>query len=370
MPSSVEVHILGANRGESIILKLPNGGWGVVDCFCPQLNQPETNSTVRFLRQRQIRELEFFCLTHPHDDHVRGASYIANNFRIKRFWTFGGFTPHQLIERVCAVLQFSAASSHNSQDIQALANDLVETFRTFRLKLAGGETEIVRLVLGLQLWEERINGTLLRVFALGPSGRASAEYEDQLKTCFDEANPRQVRIDRLPRINHNLISSGLLIEFGAFRAVLGGDILAQGWEEALAWRATELRFESDVVKVSHHGSTNGYCPLLWENHLSPRRRAVAVVTAFSSQHLPRPEGLQHIQAHAKSVFTPSISTLRARARANANVFDEFPAEARILLQQVFTSARPYGVSSQGMCSVRFEEGQELQITCSGDASVL
>lgn len=67
----LEVHVLGAGRGESIVLRLPDGGWGVVDCCASSSSDESKNSTLEFLRSRNIKELEFLCLTHPHDDHYK-----------------------------------------------------------------------------------------------------------------------------------------------------------------------------------------------------------------------------------------------------------------------------------------------------------
>lgn len=33
--NTLTVHVIGSGKGESIILQMPNGEWGVVDCYAP-----------------------------------------------------------------------------------------------------------------------------------------------------------------------------------------------------------------------------------------------------------------------------------------------------------------------------------------------
>jgi len=68
--SNLVIHVIGSGAiGESIVVQLPNGNWGVVDCYASSLPNLETNFTLQFLLNQQIQHLEFLCLTHPHNDH-------------------------------------------------------------------------------------------------------------------------------------------------------------------------------------------------------------------------------------------------------------------------------------------------------------
>src|SRR5438128_1286735 len=83
--SGLELHVLGGGEGESIILRCPDGHWGVIDCFNPS-TKVEDNPTVNFLVNRGVQELAFACVTHPHSDHYRGMHEVVRKFRPKRFW--------------------------------------------------------------------------------------------------------------------------------------------------------------------------------------------------------------------------------------------------------------------------------------------
>src|SRR5437764_754157 len=92
----VRIYVFGSTEGESIVLHLPNGKWGAVDSFAPSLNDPTTNPAYRLMRQKKVTELEFLCLTHPHDDHFRGMSQLLKGFSVRQFWTFIGPDPQDV----------------------------------------------------------------------------------------------------------------------------------------------------------------------------------------------------------------------------------------------------------------------------------
>ncbi len=83
----LEIHLFGATKGESIVLRLPDGRWGVVDCYASSIDRPETNPAIRLLRERSVSELAFLCLTHAHDDHFSGMSHLIREFRPREFWS-------------------------------------------------------------------------------------------------------------------------------------------------------------------------------------------------------------------------------------------------------------------------------------------
>ena len=130
------------------------------------------------------------------------------------------------------------------------------------------------------------------------------------------------------------------------------------------------------VKVSHHGSTTGYCRDLWENHLSPRRSAVAVITAYTKQRLPRKEGLDHIKAWANWVFTTSkaaikcVPNLAGGATSRKSVFRRLAPAVVTALEATFSSARLKSTHPQGICSFIFDDQGNFEHQLSGDATEL
>jgi hypothetical protein len=100
MPANLTIHVIGSGFGETIVICLPNGKVGVIDCYSPDLalKNPEERATrnpiVRFLRTSlAVDRLAFLALTHPHEDHGRGLSHILSEYkdRIDEVWIFDAF---------------------------------------------------------------------------------------------------------------------------------------------------------------------------------------------------------------------------------------------------------------------------------------
>jgi hypothetical protein len=98
------------------------------------------------------------------------------------------------------------------------------------------------------------------------------------------------------------------VRFGQTRIILGGDVDSGGWRDAIA-QVGPAELASDAVKLSHHGSTNGYCEGLW-SHFASRVRPIGVVTAYAAQDLPRRVALDHISPHLSSLLTTCVTALR------------------------------------------------------------
>ena len=76
---------------------------------------------------------------------------------------------------------------------------------------------------------------------------------------------------------HNEVSAALVVRYGKTTLVLGGDVESLGWTRALALlKRLNLGVAAHFVKVSHHGSTNGYCPELWQLFSADRRPLACV----------------------------------------------------------------------------------------------
>ena len=92
----LSIHVISSGVGESLFVGLPNGKWGVIDCYASNLADPSSNHTLNFLRSQDVVSLEFLCLTHPHYDHYRGFRQLFEKFDIRYFWRFGAFISRDL----------------------------------------------------------------------------------------------------------------------------------------------------------------------------------------------------------------------------------------------------------------------------------
>jgi beta-lactamase superfamily II metal-dependent hydrolase len=292
----LEIHVLGAGKGESIVLRCPGGEWGVVDCYAPSLEDCSTNPTLQFLKQQGVSELEFLCLTHPHDDHFRGMSQLLEHLTVKHFWRFAGLAGRDL-KRLAQVFHVDAERSGVSE-LAGNASDFVKTMSLIQQKRSASQLRQKTVSGYQQLFPIPAgNSEPFQIWSFAPSGNQLASYEEALASCFTADGRFR---SPLPQAHHNSVSVGLLIRFGDTRIVLGGDIDPSGWRDALD-EIQEDQFFVDAVKVSHHGSVTGYAPGLWEV-FSAKRKPIAVIVPYRRFRLPKAEAIKHIRPHVSKIM--------------------------------------------------------------------
>jgi hypothetical protein len=287
---------LGAAKGESIVLQLPNGLWGVVDCYARSLIHPNTNPTLKFLRECGVEKLEFLCLTHPHDDHYRGMSQILREFPVEYFWHCGAQSAAHFKKLV--IYFRKEAIKTGDQDAIDDVDEYIRIWLEAGRKREAGTTRFKESRPATQLYPVPLDpDASLQIWGLAPSGDQTYDYHKAFATCVDDQ--RRFRA-RLPHSHHNRISVGLRIKFGTTRIILGGDVEKPGWLDVMK-DARDADLAAHVVKVSHHGSENGYCDGLWPR-FSAQGKPHALVTSYALHDLPRLRALEHIGEYAQSIL--------------------------------------------------------------------
>jgi beta-lactamase superfamily II metal-dependent hydrolase len=110
-------------------------------------------------------------------------------------------------------------------------------------------------------------------------------------------------------LDQNNESVGVVIEFGRFRALFTGDSEV---EELGHWLAADSLPRMTVVKLAHHGSSNGTTPA-WARRLRPRVALVSVGEGNSYGH-PSPAAIRSWCAAGSRVYrTDQSGSLLVRA---------------------------------------------------------
>ena len=329
------IHVIGAGKGESILLELPNGEWGVVDCFSPSLTKKHLNQTLRLLADFDVTRLCFICLTHPHEDHFRGITHLLEAYRenIKEFWVF----PARYIRKVIVHLLTVAHGAEGRLVENTSVAELVEMFRVVedekRIRIR--RTEDFKLLYDC-LVEVGSKDIPLQIFSLAPSGNLANRYQREI----DELNVTVADTDQVVKTyqRHNLISSVLLVKYGETKIILGGDAEKESWDYILK---DEIRIKNEslkceLVKVSHHGSKSGMTENLWET-LSPDGKCYAVLTPFKSQRLPSREAVEKIFHHTQALFSTALDATTVATRTMEDMLSEYRLQQ--VLKQSSAAAR-------------------------------
>lgn len=287
-PESLEIHVLGAGKGESIILNWPGDHWGVVDCYAPTLKDHTTNPTLQFLRDRGVKDLEFVCLTHPHDDHFRGMSQLLEQLKVKNFWRFPTVSARDL--RLLAKSMVVDAARGDVEERKENANDFVRTMSIVNERRKNKEICQMMVTGHQQLYPVPFEQSAkFQIWSFAPHGNQLGKYEQALSASF---TTDEKLLPNPPRVSHNDVSVGLLVMFGNTRIMLGGDVEQAAWADICPQHYRE-HFFVDAIKVPHHGSETGFIPDLW-GKLAGRKKPIAVIAPYRRFCLPKPNALRHI----------------------------------------------------------------------------
>lgn len=324
-PNALAIHIIGPGLGESIVVEFPNRQVGVIDAYSSDLQATGTeairdaNPTFRFLDEvLKPKELQFLAYTHPHEDHGRGFRQILTAYsgRIRELWLFDSWDSHALGDyfTVCA-------KNDERLPIERALNEVAGTFcREFLHTCEAVHSEF-----------DRYPGVLLRefnkysafkidnedVFAhiLGPHPNELRHHRKQMAASLKRAiNPATLEMPKdweSKDVNANEFSPAILLVYGTTSVMLGGDMESNGWQRILNEQslASETRppLAVTLLKVSHHGSSNGYCAGIY-GQFARRRPFLAVLTPFKKgRPLPEVAGLTTLSGFASQILCTNLN---------------------------------------------------------------
>lgn len=351
---SLEVHVLGAGKGESIVIKLPNGVWGVVDCYASSASDPLSNPTISFLKSKGVEQLEFLCLTHPHDDHFFGMTTLLDQFKPKEFWRACCLSPEHV--KILAKYYQIAGIAEGNDQFTSSSKELVRIYAQVRAKAKMQEIKVKRAQSLMTLYPDPAAMTgEFQIDCIGPSGSEIERYEGAVWTCINE---KDEIVESLPRSLHNKVSLVLKLVYGETCVLLGGDLEKSGWQEVIKeYGAGKLA--ACAVKVSHHGSPNGYCDGLWR-YFAANGKPVAIIAPSRSHRLPTPEALKQIREFAEAVYV--TCQFDGCDLAEAVSHPTTPIESRLAMRNEFaTTPKATSTIQVGLCSMKFDKNGHVDV---------
>jgi beta-lactamase superfamily II metal-dependent hydrolase len=356
------MHVLGSGKGESIVLQLPTGEWGVVDCYTSELQDPDANPTVQLLQAEGVRELAFVCLTHPHDDHFRGLNHLLDpsRFHVREFWRF--CLAKNDFQAVVERQRAEAVLDEDQRAIEGNDNLLQTLLLVGKLTTRKPQPLVPRQApRDLPLYPDRgaPDRPPCTIRAVAPSNLCEFEYGQAVLNGMTGTGPMPTR--------HNAISLALLIEYGKSRVLLGGDVERRTWDRVFteygSSQVERLFLRTVAIKVSHHGSVTGHHQDLWA-HMTNRgkHQPVAVITPFRQHRLPRDNGLELIRAHTKKVFLTCSRRPADGIQAYPNVK---PRQQKMIATSGLQGLRTLAPVNRttGRCTLRIRSTGHVSIEC-------
>ena len=185
------VYLIDVGQGDGMLIQTPGGKNIVVDAGV------EATTVTKFLQGKKVKQVDYFIVTHPHADHVGGATYLLENIPVKNVYDSG--------------------KEHTTS--------LYESFLSKTLELVkAGKTTYTKARAGQQL---KVEDDLVLNF-LHPTDEPAPPPDD---------------------INNSSIVFKLV--YKGFSMLFTGD--AEEWaEQRMLGRHADLK--AQVLKVGHHGS--------------------------------------------------------------------------------------------------------------------
>lgn len=313
----VNLVVFGPGFGESIVINIPNVGWGVIDSCLGKVKRQKHNPALEYLKSKQVSRLAFIILTHPHGDHFQGFDQIIGHYlgKIDRICYYSG---DGLREYRTYLAKKGVLGEPGLRELGNFLKRVEEAKgRGARIIKLAERTEIIRKG---QYGEHEIE-----ILALSPSAESQRQYAELLFKAIPTKDGDVPGLIYGKDNQHNLIASALYCQIGQLKLILGSDLEIgnndqTGWKGVLANKDSP-DLSAHVVKVPHHGSPNAFYEPVW-GKFSQKSHLVSVITPYMRLSAPLPTGeiLQKISCYSHVIaITAKTKSIEPRKRYNRTI---------------------------------------------------
>lgn len=252
----LRIKVIGyRNQGESIIFELVDSSAdaiiyiGCVDSY----ELSHENKTLQYLNSLKDRKLDFFCWSHPDNDHSKGLLEIYRQ-------ACDGNTliciPATLDEKLNQKLDLSDANRRIYDEFDAHNN-------SFPGKLLGISTNKGDIIEEIFIKDPVGHEVEFRLWGVAPNGGIIRSWRSTSNESVK-----------------NVLSVCLVIQLGAYRFILGGDVP----DESIGYIYRPQVKDPVWIKLPHHGSDTGILMADWITYESGN--LYACTTVFTPKNLP------------------------------------------------------------------------------------
>lgn len=353
------IHVIAGCIGESIVLELPNGKWGVVDCYSSNPGK-DSNPTIHFLRKLapDISSLEFVCLSHPHVDHLAGMDELLEEYQYSKslgtVWLSFARESNEVLaainEEIIAADESHIGQTRRDRLLTDFMNRINQWSQQYKPQHKSQVTPPVIRSMHYQLNYQGEDGDENHFEIVGISPESHLEHgyhrrvmqkvwpkspQDDRKKGTGKGKPKKKSKGNRKHLAgklHNNIGLALLIRYGKTQVLLGADLEKEAWEQILKdpTRPKNKVITPDLIKVSHHGSNNSFSESLFdsfavENH-TPQ---MAIITHYccGKHPLPQKEAVEKYASTGAIIGIPNNQYSKQATKGLARLsFEEISVE--------------------------------------------
>ncbi len=309
----IHVAVFGPGYGESIVIKAPSLGWGVIDSCLHRIKGRNLNPALEYLKSHGVKKLSFLILTHPHKDHFQGFDLIIDHFlgRIDRICYYSG----------TGLREYRMYLAKKQTLREPGLVELASIFKKIKEAKENG-ANIVKLSERTEILRPKKYGeNFLEMVALSPSEESVGKY---IEVLFDAIPTKDGEyIYAVDDSSHNLISSAVYLKIDNVSLIFGSD-LENGINEFTGWRGVLNNIDSpdlstNYVKVPHHGSDGAFFKPIWEE-FGKSNKIISVITPYNrlTNPLPRVEVIERIKEFSQKIAITS----RVRTTRPAKIYNQ------------------------------------------------
>jgi competence protein ComEC len=225
---TIRILDVGPINGDSILISSPAGKTVLIDAG----DTTKGKTVVEALKRYNIQQLDYFIATHPHPDHLGGATEVFKAVKVLNVVDNGQLpsVPPELAaaQKQTASKKTTARQPANRRSSQTAS--LTKFYDDYKAALNTSGARYERAQPGTKY--DLGGGALLTILA--PSEPLFTK--DKMTTGGNEANANSI-VARL--------------DYGSFSMLLAGDAESQSEHRLLT---KELDLGAKVLKISHHGS--------------------------------------------------------------------------------------------------------------------
>jgi len=225
---TIRILDVGPINGDSILISSPAGKTVLIDAG----DTTKGKAVVEALKRNNVQQLDYFIATHPHPDHIGGASEVFKAVKVLNVIDNGQppSAPPQPVAPAKAKQKQAPVKPPPANRRPAKSTSLTQFYDDYKAAVSSSGARYETAKPGTKL--DLGGGALLTILA--PSEPFFTK--DKMSTGGNEANANSI-VARL--------------DYGSFSMLLAGDAEEQTEHRLLT---KELDLQTRVLKVSHHGS--------------------------------------------------------------------------------------------------------------------